>query len=241
MRHSQLTHSELLGSSHPQAPQERSLIRKHLLICGALSSALYVGTDIIGALLYPGYDPLSQAISEMSAIGAPIAPLLVPLYFAYALLFTAFGIGVWSGGGVSRPMRVTAGCLTLVGLLGLFVWPFFPMHMRGATGSLSDTMHLALGAADVALLTVAIAAASSRFGKGFRIYSWATVIVMLATGAATALFVPGVNADLPTPGLGLLERTSLASYLLWIAILSVRLVRADADPGPFKARARRRR
>lgn len=216
------------------------MIRQYLLICGALSSALYVGTDIIGALTYPGYDPLSQAISEMSAIGAPTAPLLVPLYFAYALLFTAFGIAIWSGAGVSRPMRVSAGCLILVGLLGLFVWPFFPMHMRGATGSLTDTMHLALGAADVALLTVAIAAASGRFGKGFRIYSWASIIVMLATGAATALFVPAVDAGLATPGLGLLERTSLASYLLWIAILSVRLVRADADSGPLKTQARRR-
>lgn len=211
------------------------MTRSYLLLCGALSSALYVGTDVVGALSYPGYDYLSQAISEMSAIGAPTAPLLAPLYMAYALLFTLFGLGVWLEAGRSRPMRVAAACLVMVGLLGLFVWPFFPMHMRGSNGGLTDTMHLTLGAVDVALLTIAMTAGSGHFGKGFRTYSWTSTAVMLAAGAAAGLYAPAVDADAPTAGLGILERISLGSYLLWVAVLSLKLFRsATGLPSNFE-------
>ena len=217
------------------------MTRRVLLICGLASTVLYVVADMVGALSYPGYDYLSQAISEMSAVGAPTAGLLAPFYLAYALLFLAFGAGVWSQVGAASRLRITAGCLVAVALLALFAWPFFPMHMRGAERSFSDTAHLALGAIDVLLLVSAIAFASGAFGRGFRIYSWASVVAMLVFGGATALLVPRVDAGLTTSYLGLLERLSLLSYLLWIAILSVKLVRVEArapgkrpvDPAPL--------
>ena len=39
-----------------------------LLICGLISSVLYIATDIAGGLSYPGYSFTSQAISELMAI-----------------------------------------------------------------------------------------------------------------------------------------------------------------------------
>ena len=43
-----------------------------LLACGVLYAALYVIlNDVVAAGLYDGYDPLSQAISELSATGSP--------------------------------------------------------------------------------------------------------------------------------------------------------------------------
>jgi len=45
------------------------MVRKLLLICGILSSLLYVGTDILAAMLYEGYSYTSQSISELGAIG----------------------------------------------------------------------------------------------------------------------------------------------------------------------------
>ena len=203
------------------------MTRRILLICGLTSTLLYIVTDVVGALSYPGYDYGAQAISEMSAVGAPTAELLAPFYLACGLLLLAFGAGVWSSAGRTGRLRITAACLVAVALLALFAWPFFPMHMRGAERSFADTMHLALGAIDVALLAAAIAFASTAFGSRFRLYSWASIVAMLVFGAATAFYVPRVDAGLPTPGLGLLERLSLLSYLLWIAVFSVRLLRSD--------------
>ena len=50
---------------------KKILLTKILLICGILSAVLYIGADIIAASLYEGYSYTSQAISELSAIGAP--------------------------------------------------------------------------------------------------------------------------------------------------------------------------
>jgi hypothetical protein len=202
------------------------MTRRILLVCGILSSALYVAIDVMGALSYPGYDYAGQAISELSAVGAPTAGQLAPFQFVYALLFTAFATGVWAAAGKSRALRVSGGLLLVVGLLGLLAWPFFPMHMRGADRSFVDTMHLALGALDILLLVLAIAFATRAFGARFRIYSWATIVAMLVFGGLTALYVPRVDAGLPTPYLGVLERISFAAYLLWIAVLSVALLRS---------------
>ena len=205
------------------------MLRRALLLSGLASSVLYVGTDLLGALSYSGYDYAGQAISEMSAVGAPTTRLLAPFYVAYALLFTAFGMGLWQSG-EGRHLRIPGLLLFGVGLLGLFAWPFFPMHMRGADRTYSDTMHLALGGVDVLLLASAIGFASGAFGKAFRAYSWATIAAMLLFGGVTGLYVPRVDAGLPTPFLGVFERLSLAAYLLWVAVLSVKLVRSESQP-----------
>jgi hypothetical protein len=56
------------------------MTRRILLVCGLASTLLYIVTDSVGALSYPGYDYTSQAISEMSAVGATTAGLLAPFY-----------------------------------------------------------------------------------------------------------------------------------------------------------------
>ena len=213
-------------------------MKKALLACGLLSSMLYVATDLLGALRWDGYSIAAQAISELTAVGAPTARLLEPFYVAYALLFTAFGLGVWASAGQHQRSKLTAVCLTAIGLLGIFAWPFFPMHMRGDARSLTDTIHLALGGVDVVLLALAIGFASTRFGARFRIYSQATILVMLLFGGLTSLYVPRVDAALPTPYLGILERLCIASYLLWIAVFSTLLTRLEPSRPTESSRLR---
>jgi len=67
-------------------------ITKILLICGIISSVLYIGTDITLALLWKGYSYTSQAISELSAIGAPTRPLWVAMTF----LFNPLTGNIWN-------------------------------------------------------------------------------------------------------------------------------------------------
>src|SRR5678815_2963304 len=74
--------------------RSRSRARQVLLACGVLSSLLYITTDILGGLRYPGYSFTSQAISELAAIGAPTKPFVDPLFITYQLLALAFGVGV---------------------------------------------------------------------------------------------------------------------------------------------------
>ena len=116
------------------------MVRKVLLVCGIVSSLLYVAMNIVGAMQFEGYDSASKAVSELSAIGAPSRPLWVLLGIVYQILVIAFGWGVWASAGRNRALRVVGGLLLAYGVVGLTA-PFFPMHMRGAGVTLTDTMH----------------------------------------------------------------------------------------------------
>src|SRR6187455_1104209 len=103
------------------------MVRKVLLICGIVSSVLYVAADALAAMRYEGYRYTDQTISELSAIGAPTRPLWVWLGLAYTLLVTAFGSGVWRSASRNRPLRIVGGLLIVYGVIGL-AWPLAPMH-----------------------------------------------------------------------------------------------------------------
>lgn len=207
-------------------PANRSLFVRALLLCGAASSVLYAIIDVIGAASYPGYDYSAQAISEMSAVGAPTASLLAPLYALWSILFLAFTPGVWIVGRARRPLRWCAALLLAVAIVGSG-FSLFPMSQRSAVPTFSDTMHLVVAGAIMLLLSAAILAGARSFERGFRVYSAASVSVMLLFFLVTMRDVPNVAADLPTPYMGLSERISMAAWLLWTAVFSVKLLRKN--------------
>lgn len=203
------------------------MLRKMLLMCGIGSSLLYAA--MIGAIRFEGYSRISQVPSELTAIGAPTRSLWMWLGAVYTMLMAAFGVGVWKSAGCNRAVRIVSGLLLAHASLGL-LWPFAAMHQRevlaagGATSS--DTMHLALGGVTVLLIFLAIGVGATAFGKRFRLYSIASVVVFLAFGAMTSLEAPRLQLDLPTPWIGLWERINIGVFLLWVVVLAVVLLRA---------------
>jgi hypothetical protein len=207
-------------------------MRKFLLACGIASSLLYVFMNVFVAMRWPAYNSVSQTVSELSAVGAPTRPLWVSLGVAYTLLVTAFGWGVRASASQNRRLRVVGGLIVAYGLGGV-VWPFTPMHQRAVLaaggGTLSDTMHLTLGAVTVLLMFLAIGFGAAAFGKRFRAYSIVTVVILLAFGALTGLDAPRVGANLPTPLTGVWERINIGVFLLWVVVLAVMLWRGNGD------------
>lgn len=51
-------------------------------------------------------------------------------------------------------------------------------------------------------------------------------VVLLAFGALTFVDAPRLQADLPTPWIGLWERINISMFLLWIVVLATVLLRA---------------
>lgn len=200
--------------------------RKILLVCGIFSSILYIATDILLGLSWRGYSFSSQAISELSAIGAPTRSLWIAMTFIFNPLLTAFGIGVCKVAGMKRSLRIAGVLLAIWGLLG-FVWLFFPMHMRGAIGSTTDTMHLVMAGVTVLLITLFIGFGSGARGKWFRIYSILTILAMLIFGALVGKQAPRVAAQLSTPWMGFLERISVYLPMLWVSVLAGILLRTE--------------
>jgi hypothetical protein len=126
---------------------------------------------------------------------------------------------------------VTGILLIVFGATGL-LWLPFPMSQRedlvNASASVNDVGHIVLTVVTVALIVTAIVVASTTFGPGFRIYSWATVVVTLAFGAWTGVVSANLDQGDPTPWMGLLERISMGAWFLWLAVLAVELLRRPA-------------
>jgi hypothetical membrane protein len=186
-----------------------------LLACGIGSSLLYLATDLVASSLLPGYRYAHQAVSELSAIGAPTRTMWQASGALYEVLLIAFAWGVWRAASHQRSLRVLAVLVVCIGVLGI-IWGFFPMHGRGTTPTESDRVHAVIAGINVILVLSGIFV-STRIGPRFRIYAIASAILMLVAGAATFLYVPRIDARLPTPGLGLVERVNVYGYLVWIS------------------------
>lgn len=207
-------------------PAVRGTVQEALFVAGLLSSVVYVGFDLVAAARYPGYSLVNQAISELSAIGAPTADLWARMGPLYGLLFLAFAIGVLRAGRGNRALRAT-GWIMLAFVGWGMLWPFFPMHQRGAGTTTSDIGHLVLGGGSSLLILGFIVAGAFALGSRFRAWSFAAALVYFATCIGTFSYVSRVDAGAPTPWLGVVERVMIYSYLLWIAVLAVALLRRD--------------
>jgi hypothetical protein len=196
--------------------------RKALLICGIASSAYYALMTWYVTLQADGYSSMSQAVSELSAIGAPTRPLWMALGVPYTLLLIAFGWGVWLSAGASRALRVVGALFVADAVFSAF-WP--PMHMRGVETTLTDTLHIAWTAGWLAVMLTAMGLAAAVLGRRFRVYTFGTLAVFVVFGALTSIEAPQLAAGLPTPYLGLWERINMGAGMLWIAVLAATLLR----------------
>jgi Protein of unknown function (DUF998) len=217
-------------------PAGTEQLRKPLLICGILSSLLYVVMDIVAALSYAGYSYTGQTVSELIATGAPTRPVVAPLMVAYGALVIAFGLGVWQSAGATRALRVVAAGLIGKEVLGSVVTLFFPIHLRGVEGTLSDTMHGILTLLGSLCYLLAMGFGAAAFGKRFRWYSIATMLLLLVFGVLAGSEIPRLAANLPTPWLGVWERINIFATMLWIAVLGVALLRVH--PAAQRVRGR---
>jgi len=207
-----------------------ALFVQTLLICGILSSLLYILLNLTVPLFWPAYHSVSQTVSELSAIGAPTRTLWNWLCAPYIFLVLTFAWGVRRVAGNNRPLRRAGALLVAYGTLGL-LWPFAPMHLRemlaagGAT--FSDTLHIALGAITEILFLLALVFAAGAFGRTFRLYSIFTLVLLLVFGMLTFLEAPRVAKNLPTPFIGIWERINIGVFLLWMIVLAVMLLKRE--------------
>jgi hypothetical membrane protein len=204
-----------------------------LLASGALASLLYVTTDIIGGLRYPGYSFTSQAISELGAIGAPSKPFVDALFLLYDLLALTFAIVVLREARRHRPLRLTGAFLASHAILGVLAsasdrigWlPSFSMQQRGVGSLATDWPHIALTGGIALFLILAISCGAFALGRRFRVFSFVVLAAFVVFGAITGRFGALLAAGEPTPGLGIIERIDVYSSMLWMALLSSALMR----------------
>jgi len=213
------------------------MARKALLVCGVLSSVLYLtAIDVLAPTVYPGYHAYtSQMVSELMALGAPTRPLLVLPLLLYNLLVVAFAAGVWASAEGRRARLLTAVALVGYGAcstVGLFL---APMDLRSAGISNQTLLHIwdtALQGLFIALVLVfGVFVHTGRFRR----YSLATLAICVVFGALASLEA----AQASMRWIGLTERVNIYAWMLWLAALGLSLLPAPGPVGTSREDPRR--
>jgi hypothetical membrane protein len=226
--------------THPplQAKQTRRPARYHryLLLAGLLGPVVHLLTTVLGGAIRPGYSHLAEAISELTAAGAPNKALLDPLYALYDLLALLFGIGVFLTIGRLVPGRAVGlgrlgGALLIVGGLFTLAFIFFPQDPGGPPVTFAGTVHLVLAgvvalASLLAILLLGLAARKAPRLRGYAVFSFVADGVVLLAGSLTPVALSGGLS----PYFGLIERTTIGAILLWTFVTAWTLLAAEAIP-----------
>jgi multimeric flavodoxin WrbA len=221
---------ESQGSAALSTEAPRVTTARTLLLCGIFSSVLYVTGEIAASLWWEGYSYVNQAVSELAAVGALTRPFMLTMFSAYNLLVIAFAVGVWMAAGTKRALRISASMLVVYVVVGEITQVFSPMNPRGSVMASNDIGHILLTAVEVLSIVLFIAFGSVARGRGFRIYSIASILVIMAAGITTGALSQSMTAAASsTPWAGAIERVNIYGTMLWIAMLAVVLLRTQRE------------
>jgi hypothetical protein len=207
---------------------------KVLLVCGIVASVLHFATDLFAGMMWTGYNFVSQSISELSALGSPTRSLVLSLDLVSGFLMIAFGLGIWLVSGHNVALRITAVLVIGNAVVSIVAEAFFPPRYGETLGTNTSVANVGLMAVGMVLFLLAIAFGAAAFHGWFRVFS---IGILVAYGVLTVVGL--LIRRPPTPSgpamqtVGIQERTMMYSYLLWLAILAVVLLRRGGDAGPI--------
>jgi hypothetical membrane protein len=196
---------------------------KALLWAGIAAVVLYVIGDLVSGLLYDGYSFRDQAVSELSAFGSPVRPLMVTVILLHDVLLIAFGVGVWRSA-ARKSLRWAGLSLVAVGGSGLPTHTVFAMSSRWMETGFNDTMHQLFTAVFSLLVVVAIVLSAIAYRGWFRTFSIGILVVLTGFGMASVFAMQGIEEN-ATAWAGGFERINVYAYFAWLVTLAAILLR----------------
>jgi len=190
-------------------------------LSGIIGLVFYILHDVIGAMYYPNYDRMSQAVSDLTAISSPsfvIASGLSSIYGIFSCLCCAMVCVVVQGRG-NRIFRLGVYLFTVMNFISAVGYALFPLSESGYAGSFRDIMHLYVVTVLVVVLGVAslvLIAVGGFKSKGNR----PLAVISLISLGFMFLGVIGVSV-VPADYFGIPERFSVYSAVVFTAVLGV--------------------
>lgn len=198
---------------------KRSRTQCFMLLLGMARMIFYFLHVIIGRQFYPGYNPLTQAVSDLTAASAPSqeAAAIFTQISGMCAVSLCMLLCIFFKGQFNKPFRLGIYLFTGMEWLSGVGYMAFPLSDRGYAGTFQDIMHIVITAL-VVLLSVAamilIAAGCFRH-KTPRTFGFITLI------ALGLMFIGSIGTGIFPAYLGIAERFSVYSVILYSAVLSV--------------------
>lgn len=202
---------------------DKDIYRKFGLL-GIISLLSYAAAVMFAPLAYPGYDALSQAVSDLSADTAPSRVLwnrLASLYMPCGIVCCTL-CAIEAAGNPKRSLRIGVILFAVMNWISAVGYAMFPLPNSGKPEGFQETMHLVVTAAVVILSIVSLA---------FIIYGGLNKKTLPSLGiwaaaALGAMFLGAVGTGvLPSEYFGIPERFSVFSASGFNAVLGVYLFR----------------
>ncbi len=103
------------------------------------------------------------------------------------------------------------------------------MHLReviaSGGGTLTDTLHIVWATVTLLLMMALMGFGTAGMSKPFRLYTLITWIIFLICGIITFSYAKDMEANLPTPWMGVWERINIGAFMLWIIVFAVVLLK----------------
>nr|WP_225956676.1 DUF998 domain-containing protein [Amycolatopsis lexingtonensis] len=202
-----------------------------LVPAAAAAVAVYAVGDVLSTLRYDGYRAADQAISELSAFGSPVRPLMVTAILVHNALLLGFGVGLLRAARSRSAWWIGVLQIADVVLVGIATHTFWAMSSRGSQPGFNDVMHIALSGVFSVLVIAMVVLSAVAYPGWFRGYALTTAIVVAGFGIAAALAMRGLARN-DTPWAGAFERINAYAYFAWLVVLAVVAARHEPRPSP---------
>lgn len=200
---------------------------KYLGLFGIVSLLSYAAMVVFSPLAYPGYDWLSMAVSDLSAVGAPSAALAERLnaLFGPCAVVCIMAVCVGSAGCRSKLLKTGIGFFAAMEWVTVVGYKIFPLVQGEAVSDFQNAMHIVVTALVVlfSVVSLVLIAIGSRKEPIPSLGNWAMfcLIAMMIGALGTGI--------MPKSVFGLFERFSTFSAVVFNAILGIYLMK-DAFP-----------
>jgi len=193
---------------------------KLIPLLGLLSVILYFLHVILGEIFYEGYNPLAQAVSDLTASNSPsknIARLFSMLYGICAVSFS-IGFFVYLRNKINKAVTAASFIFCIMNIISFLGYTFFPLSESGYTATFQDKMHMVV-TVFVVLLTIVslvfffIGLFRAKEHKWLGVVSISTLLILMA-GAML------INI-MPNEYFGVAERINVYSIIIYTGILSL--------------------
>ena len=194
-----------------------------LAICGIVGPILYTIVVFTIGLLRPGYNYLTQHISELGEVGGPNAIIMNTAGFMLlGVLMIAFALGLHRGINEGEGSKIGPALIAMSGA-GWIAVGLFQVDPNSVNVSFTGMMHglgaMAIGLGfSIAPFAIARRSKKDRRWESYRIYSLATGVVTVIIGLV--FIFGGIEG-----WMGALQRIVIGVPLLWIEFMAIQLLR----------------
>ncbi|MBR5340944.1 MAG: DUF998 domain-containing protein [Erysipelotrichaceae bacterium] len=189
------------------------------MLSGILCVVFYLLHDIIGGMYYPGYDRLTQAVSDLTAVGAPsyyIASGYTSIYGIFSCLCCAFLFILAYD--LNKTLKLGIYLFSLMNYVSAIGYSLFPLTGSGYDGSFQSFVHVYVITALVVILSIIslIMISIGSFGIKEKLLGTLSLI------ALGCMFFGAIGTNVfPKDVFGIIERFSTYSAVIFTGILGV--------------------